>query len=160
MDGSSLTHSDPFVYSLPSTQRHPTPPPLHSVPSPSHFLSYALSHHNMQFSYWLLGLSIHSVRQSKGGPVCGFTAYATMYLLFVCELAFSLHSPIIICLYPTLPLDTISLCFTLSFPPPSLFRCYCLSPPPPRYQVRYLSPISIVNHPGTLNLQLAGEVSH
>lgn len=29
MDGSSLTHSDPFVYSLPSTQRHP--PPLHST---------------------------------------------------------------------------------------------------------------------------------
>lgn len=92
MDGSSLTHSDPFVYKPALHTKTPPPPPHppHSVPSPSHFLSYALSHHNMQFSYWLLGLSIHSVRQSKGGPVCGFRAYATMYL-FVCELAFSLH---------------------------------------------------------------------
>lgn len=42
MDGSSLTHSDPFVYSLPSTQRQPPPPLPPYIQCPLHPISSAM----------------------------------------------------------------------------------------------------------------------
>lgn len=65
------------------------------------------------------------------------------------------HTPFLLRFHAPTPHLALPTLFSVPLPPPFLSPCSS-----PRYQVCYLSSISIVNHPGTPNLQSMTEVSH
>lgn len=115
---------------------------MYLLSSPSQFLTNATSHHIILLSYWSTCLSVHLVLQWKKG------LYGNCEQMWLHDVLHTFFPPL-----------------TVLF----LLQCYCLSPfllpllhpnNPLSYQVRYLSFVSIVYHPGTSNLRSTAELSH